>query len=130
MSEWVGLVRCGFCDYQERYGDPGARVALAREHTLVCEKNPLREELRRQQASLDLVLEDLAALLRALGMGDHARPISPHEVMLQCIREVERLRMALRRYAATCTWPHREERVCPEHGWAQAALAKARGSAA
>jgi hypothetical protein len=40
----------------------------------------------------DAVLADLGRLLDALGLGDYARPESPHEVMLQCIAEVERLR--------------------------------------
>lgn len=36
--------------------------------------------------------DDLAALLGALGMGDHARPQPPHEVMLEAIAAVRRLR--------------------------------------
>lgn len=40
----------------------------------------------------DAVMAGLGLLLEALGLGDYARPESPHEVMLQCIAEVKRLR--------------------------------------
>jgi hypothetical protein len=43
----------------------------------------------------DAVLEDLGLLLRVLGLGDHARPCSPHEVMLDAINEVRKLRQRL-----------------------------------
>jgi len=46
-------------------------------------------------AAQDLMLDDLAALLRALGLGDHARPETPHAVMLSAIAEVERLKAAV-----------------------------------
>jgi hypothetical protein len=36
--------------------------------------------------------EDLSEMLRVLGLGDHARPQSPHEVFLECIAEVKRLK--------------------------------------
>jgi hypothetical protein len=40
----------------------------------------------------DLILADLGELLEALGLGDYARPVSPHEVMQQCIAEVRQIR--------------------------------------
>ncbi len=52
-----------------------------------------RAEVARLQEGQSLIQDDLAALLRALGMGDHARPESPHEVMLSAIAGVERLRV-------------------------------------
>lgn len=57
------------------------------------------ERLERGAAirpSEQTMLDDLAALLRALGMFDGARPESPHEVMEKAIRQVERLRKALK----------------------------------
>jgi hypothetical protein len=38
----------------------------------------------------DAVMADLGQLLNTLGLGDHARPDSPHDVMQQCIAEVAR----------------------------------------
>jgi hypothetical protein len=46
---------------------------------------------------MDVLHNDLAALLRALGMGDHARPKSPHEVMREAIAGVELLKTSLER---------------------------------
>ena len=40
----------------------------------------------------DAMMRDLGLLLEALGLGDHARPESPHEVMQRCIAEARRLR--------------------------------------
>ncbi|MCR4339971.1 MAG: hypothetical protein NUW01_08805 [Gemmatimonadaceae bacterium] len=41
-----------------------------------------RDELaRRHAADQDAALDDLRAILRALGLGDHARAKSPHEVV-------------------------------------------------
>lgn len=42
----------------------------------------------------DTLQNDLADLLRALGLQDHARPQSPHEVFRECIEKVKRLRTA------------------------------------
>jgi hypothetical protein len=57
----------------------------------------LRELLAAPDGSLtgterDMIRADLGDLLEALGLGDYARPESPHEVMRQCIDEVERRR--------------------------------------
>lgn len=51
----------------------------------------VRERVAEQQA----VHDDLALLLRVLGLGDHARPQSPHEVMLEAISKAGRLRARL-----------------------------------
>ena len=51
-----------------------------------------QEEVRERVAEQRAVHEDLALLLRVLGLGDHARPQSSHEVMLDAINEVGRLR--------------------------------------
>ena len=40
----------------------------------------------------DLVLEDLGKLLTVLGLGDHARPESPHDVFGMCLEEAGRLK--------------------------------------
>ena len=47
---------------------------------------------RRQIQERDAIRADIGQLLEALGLGDYARPESPHQVMLQCIAEVRRLR--------------------------------------
>lgn len=49
------------------------------------------------RAEQDAVHADLSQLLRVLGMGDHARPQSSHEVMLEAISEAGRIRLALER---------------------------------
>ena len=36
----------------------------------------------------DLVLTDLGQLLEMLGLGDYARPLSPHEVFQMCLRKL------------------------------------------
>lgn len=59
--------------------------------TLESEVERLRGEVERLRAEQSLMQDDLAALLRALDLGDHARPESPHEVMLSAIAAVERL---------------------------------------
>lgn len=51
---------------------------------------------REQQTMQD----DLAALLRALDMGDHARPQSPHEVMLEAVARARAARQALQEWLA------------------------------
>lgn len=48
--------------------------------------------LTNSPSASELYLADLGALLRALGMGDHARSQSPHEVMLEAIEEVKHLK--------------------------------------
>jgi hypothetical protein len=55
-------------------------------------------EIRELRAfNYDAVLDDLHELVRALGLPDVARPISPHEVMRECIHEVNRLRAPRRK---------------------------------
>jgi hypothetical protein len=53
-----------------------------------------QEAVKQHLAEQRAVHEDLALLLRVLGLGDHARPQSPHEVMLDAINEVGKLRQA------------------------------------
>lgn len=49
------------------------------------------------------MVEDLGAILRALDLGDHARPVSPHEVVLaEVLPAIERLRKQLAE-----AWPER-----------------------
>jgi hypothetical protein len=55
---------------------------------------------RAHIAEQDAVHADLSQLLRVLGMGDHARPQSSHEVMLDAINEVGKIRGALERAEA------------------------------
>lgn len=57
----------------------------------------LAAEVSAHRAEQDAVHADLSQLLRVLGMGDHARPQSSHEVMLDAINEVGRIRLALER---------------------------------
>lgn len=51
-----------------------------------------KAENRRLTEGLNLALDDLGALLRALGESDCARPETPHHVMMGCIRKVAGLR--------------------------------------
>jgi hypothetical protein len=46
------------------------------------ETTGLEANLAAARQQLDQVHDDLAAILRALGIGDHARPISSHEVVV------------------------------------------------
>jgi hypothetical protein len=57
----------------------------------------LADEVSAHRAEQDAVHADLSQLLRVLGMGDHARPQSSHEVMLDAINEAGRIRLALER---------------------------------
>jgi hypothetical protein len=71
-------------------GHPTWSVAYAEDVPLLVAEV---ERLRASSAvSNGMMQDDLKALLRALGMGDHARPKSTHEVMLEAIEEVGRLR--------------------------------------
>jgi hypothetical protein len=66
--------------------------ALSRKHIkLASEAAMMRDDMQKER---DAMLDDLGALLRALGFGGHARPISPHEVMLDCIRAVREVVVA------------------------------------
>lgn len=77
-----------------------------------CKAISERDEARKQSADTNsLMQDDLAALLRALGMSDHARPQSPHEVMQEAIREAEKLREAITRWRTIATYMH----VLPVH---------------
>ena len=76
---------------------------------LIAEVERLREQVSRLREDQSLMQDDLRALLRAAGMGDHARPQSPHEVMLQAVAEVERLRAALHAHRLDFAAPR------PEH---------------
>lgn len=55
----------------------------------------------------DVAQDDLAAILRALGVGDHARPQSPHEVVWQeVLPAIERLRVSAGAYSiGSIIWP-------------------------
>lgn len=55
----------------------------------------LAAEVSAHRAEQDAVHADLSQLLRVLRMSDHARPQSSHEVMLDAISEVSRMRVAL-----------------------------------
>jgi hypothetical protein len=57
----------------------------------------LAADVSAHRAEQDAVHADLSQLLRVLGMGDHARPQSSHEVMLDAINEAGRIRVALER---------------------------------
>ena len=52
------------------------------------ERDQARAETRRLQ---DAVLADLGQLLEVLGLGDYARPESPHEVFGQCVAKAREL---------------------------------------
>lgn len=54
-------------------------------------------------------LNDLARLLRALGLSDHARSISPAEVFDLCLREIEGLRQRIPDAEADALRLHREK---------------------
>ena len=78
-------------------------------------KHEHEAEVGRLREGQSVMLDDLAALLRALGLGDHARPETPHHVMLSAIAEVERLRAEPLRLLAQLERLRTElaqERVC------------------
>ena len=54
------------------------------------------EEKEREQTASQVMQEDLGELLRVLGLGDHARPVSPHEVMANEVIPAARLLMEAR----------------------------------
>lgn len=54
-------------------------------HKMVPEGSPLADSER------DLIRRDLGQLLDLLGLGDHARPASSHEVFVMCLEEVAKL---------------------------------------
>ena len=41
------------------------------------------EELVRLRATITTAQDDIALMLRELGLGDHARPVSPHRVVVE-----------------------------------------------
>jgi hypothetical protein len=73
------------------------RCVLQKRHDGECEFfTPDRGNTISREA-YGLILEDLGELLEVCGLGDYARPESPHEVMQQVIAEVRRLRDAAMR---------------------------------
>lgn len=72
-------------------------IASVRPHLLAA-------EVSAHRAEQDAVHADLSQMLRVLGMGDHARPQSSHEVMLDAINEVGRLRTRLAEIENAVTW--------------------------
>jgi hypothetical protein len=59
---------------------------------------------RAHRAEQDTVHADLSQLLRGLGMGDHARPQSSHDVMLDAINEAGRIRTRLAELENAVSW--------------------------
>lgn len=54
----------------------------------------LRTEVARLTAASDAYQEDVRALLLALGLGDHARPDSPHDVLRgEVLPAIERMKV-------------------------------------
>jgi hypothetical protein len=87
-----GRITCVGCDAGLVGGDRGVFMT----HQEMCPeitaiRSPVVERSLRNSES---ALADLGLLLRTLGLGDHARPQSPHEVMLEAIEEVRRLKAA------------------------------------
>lgn len=73
----------------------GCRWSRARAAEREAARKLSEAQARAHVAEQDAVHADLSQLLRVLGMGDHARPQSSHEVMLDAINEVGRIRLAL-----------------------------------
>jgi hypothetical protein len=67
-----------------------ARVALEAASPVL-----IAAEVSARVAEQHAVHADLALLLRVLGLGDHARPKSSHEVMLDAINEAGRLKQII-----------------------------------
>jgi hypothetical protein len=66
----------------ERGGSSKALTAPAAEAARAAIAAEERGKVYREiSAEKDLIFEDLFAILRALGLGDHARPISAHDVV-------------------------------------------------
>jgi hypothetical protein len=74
--------------------DEAFRAHLASEILQAAAPSLLAAEVSAHRAEQDAVHADLSQLLRVLGMGDHARPQSGHEVMLEAISEVGKLRQS------------------------------------
>jgi hypothetical protein len=71
----------------------------------------LVERLERAEADLAAARDDLAAILRALGLGDHARPISSHEVVVtEVLPRAKHLRQQLDQVRALTE----QDRVYPD----------------
>jgi hypothetical protein len=83
----------------------------------------LAAEVSAHRAEQDAVHADLSQLLRVLGMGDHARPQSSHEVMLDAISEVGRIRLALERAEAIIG--ERDRQMAHERERAEALIVQA-----
>lgn len=78
------------------------------------------EVVRADSHEKDLIFEDLSAILRALGLGDHARPISAHDVVQrEILPAIQGLRKIVERAAhmGFCSQTHHE------HLWREARAA-------
>lgn len=53
-------------------------------------------------AERDLIRADLGQLLETLGLGDYARPESPHEVFLECLASVRQMAAFVRSLPCRC----------------------------
>lgn len=71
------------------FASSGDRAAI---ETVLSALEQAQAERDRLHAGLSCALDDLAAILRALGESDAARPETPHHVMLGCIERVSTLR--------------------------------------
>jgi hypothetical protein len=80
-------------------------------------------EVSAHRAEQDAVHAGLSQMLRVLGMGDHARPQSSHEVMLDAINEVGRIRVALERAEAIIK--ERDRQLAHEQERGEALVAQA-----
>jgi hypothetical protein len=83
-------------------------IAVAAEVAPVITAQATQDAIRERVAEQHAVHEDLAMLLRVLGLGDHARPKSSHEVMLDAINEAGKLRQAADVIAEQATAAERE----------------------
>lgn len=80
------------------------RNSMAKDRVILNYVDGLEDKIASLEAKLasvhhDVIQDDIAAILRALGLGDHARPVSPHSVVIdEIIPRIEGLRANLADY--------------------------------
>jgi serine/threonine protein phosphatase PrpC len=75
VHDGEGDSSCGLCRERAR------QYFVANSDHVLIHRDRLEADSKRQAAEKDIIFEDLRAILRALGLGDHARLISAHDVV-------------------------------------------------
>lgn len=91
--------------FLERFGvvDQQSHQVVDEDRVTAWFEEAIERGQRAASGSTDVIVKDLGRLLVALELGDHARPASPHEVVLaEVLPAIERLRKQLAE-----AWPDR-----------------------